>query len=605
MRDLLLKILVLVLTISNMSFIPTTLSDQQQTLVESKLQKSINNLEIYKNAYIYKPNYVNSTNAIPPNHDATFGAYIQANWANGENVLGKDKSLFYDQLVQDQPEWINTLNLNFITSFSLFSVPVKGSSLSMNFELSYNSQSYIDTGVGYGWVHNYCHRVLIDGSGDLLMRTSSGSIVRFKKVEGLTNVWDSPYGSHLKAGFYTENDVPYIKIVQADGSGIIFYQLLNDFVPLKYFDCQGKFFYIEYDAFGKIDNIKNDYATRYLHFEYDSTGRLFKVYDYTTNPTVLRIQYLNQAGGYVLQKLFIDDNSIMPNMGEFEYSDFGEMTRTRHTGLSYDLNVHGRVYGAGRNVPTEAGNEVMASWTYLLPHPGEITCNNCYTNFTTRTFKLNGDISPRRIICFRNDNNGNLIDVLECVGQSSSCQTRSIISMSYNSKGDISNTKKKGETLGTSYTYDYEVSGSTNTGQVVRIEGESKDVNVIPRPTIEYSYDDECGCLTSSTDTEGSTTNYEYYGDKKFRSVTNPNNETKSVEYDSYGQLSKVNSTTCDGTTDSTTIGYDTQGRVTSITADNGESINYSYNLKDKLETVSGIEQNVLIYGRLSISLNN
>lgn len=63
MRNPTIKVLAIIFVISNISYIPNTLSNQQQYSVESRLQQSIDNLEVYKQTHIFNPNYVRSTYA--------------------------------------------------------------------------------------------------------------------------------------------------------------------------------------------------------------------------------------------------------------------------------------------------------------------------------------------------------------------------------------------------------------------------------------------------------------------------------------------------------------------------------------------------------------
>ncbi|HUN19613.1 MAG TPA: DUF6531 domain-containing protein, partial [Caldisericia bacterium] len=66
----------------------------------------------------------------------------------------------------------------------------------MSFSITYNSQSYIDTGVGWGWVHNYQVRLTPWCEDYLILRGSTGTLTRLASQGTTPRSWKAEK-SHL------------------------------------------------------------------------------------------------------------------------------------------------------------------------------------------------------------------------------------------------------------------------------------------------------------------------------------------------------------------------------------------------------------------------
>lgn len=106
-----------------------------------------------------------------------------------------------------------------------------------------------------------------------------------------------------------------------------------------------------------------------------------------------------------------------------------------------------------------------------------------------------------------------------------------------------------------------------------------------------YTYDDRTH-MTSSTDGRGNTTRYTYDSDGNMTSVTNALNETIFYIYDANGNCTAMT----DALGNTTRYAYDGQGRLVSATDANGGVTNYEYTTAGKLVKITDADGNVQTY---------
>lgn len=106
-----------------------------------------------------------------------------------------------------------------------------------------------------------------------------------------------------------------------------------------------------------------------------------------------------------------------------------------------------------------------------------------------------------------------------------------------------------------------------------------------------YTYDDHTH-MTSSTDGRGNTTRYTYDSDGNMTSVTNALNETISYTYDANGNCTAMT----DALGNTTRYVYDEQGRLVSATDANGGVTRYEYTTAGKLVKITDADGNVQTY---------
>ena len=106
-----------------------------------------------------------------------------------------------------------------------------------------------------------------------------------------------------------------------------------------------------------------------------------------------------------------------------------------------------------------------------------------------------------------------------------------------------------------------------------------------------YTYDDHTH-MTSSTDGRSNTTRYTYDDDGNMISVTNALNETTSYTYDANGNCTAMT----DALGNTTRYVYDEQGRLVSATDANGGVTRYEYTTAGKLVKITDADGNVQTY---------
>ncbi|HQL69052.1 MAG TPA: DUF6531 domain-containing protein, partial [Caldisericia bacterium] len=510
--------------------------------------------------------------------DDTLGSYIQANW-NGDclgNDIGKEHQTFYEEL-NDGNHLLNTANLNFITDFSPFSLPVKGSSaLSMNFSITYNSQSYIDTGVGWGWVHNYQVRLTPWCEDYLILRGSTGTLTRLASQGTTPRSWKAEKSHLMAEEFFDEESNPWIRLHHKDGTKIEFKLMPGgNYLPVKYLDCQGRYFYLYYSLDGLLTNVRNDYSSRNLEFFYlPGTTRLVKVRDNTTDPTDCEFEYGTYPSGLTYLKN-IKLNGVYV-YEDIEYTQLGEM-KPKGLNIEYKQGEPGKVEFTDHHIPNNQ-EESVQRWHWRIHQSQD--CHYFYDQYTTKTTEDNvlG-------IGYKGDP---LEEVVWCdYPTNPTCDLVKLWTYTYNDYGDIKSIIKGCEFQGTTYTYDYEVEGSpSHTGQVAKVQYDAP-LNK-QRPETTYEYTDQCGNMMKSKNGNGSETTYEYYDNGLPRRVNHPTGETREIEYDASNQPIRLKSTSCGSGTIETTMTWTDDGKPLGINYPTGESYDFIYDQKDRLLKVTG-----------------
>ena len=510
--------------------------------------------------------------------DETLGSYIQANW-NGDclgNDIGKEHQTFYEEL-NDGNHLLNTANLNFITDFSPFSLPVKGSSaLSMNFSITYNSQSYIDTGVGWGWVHNYQVRLTPWCEDYLILRGSTGTLTRLASQGTTPRSWKAEKSHLMAEEFFDEESNPWIRLHHKDGTKIEFKLMPGgNYLPVKYLDCQGRYFYLYYSLDGLLTNVRNDYSSRNLEFFYlPGTTRLVKVRDNTTDPTDCEFEYGTYPSGLTYLKN-IKLNGVYV-YEDIEYTQLGEM-KPKGLNIEYKQGEPGKVEFTDHHIPNNQ-EESVQRWHWRIHQSQD--CHYFYDQYTTKTTEDNvlG-------IGYKGDP---LEEVVWCdYPTNPTCDLVKLWTYTYNDYGDIKSIIKGCEFQGTTYTYDYEVEGSpSHTGQVAKVQYDAP-LNK-QRPETTYEYTDQCGNMMKSKNGNGSETTYEYYDNGLPRRVNHPTGETREIEYDASNQPIRLKSTSCGSGTIETTMTWTDDGKPLGINYPTGESYDFIYDQKDRLLKVTG-----------------
>jgi len=446
----------------------------------------------------------------------------------------------------------------------------------MSFSITYNSQSYIDTGVGWGWVHNYQVRLTPWCEDYLILRGSTGTLTRLASQGTTPRSWKAEKSHLMAEEFFDEESNPWIRLHHKDGTKIEFKLMPNgNYLPVKYLDCQGRYFYLYYSPEGLLTNVRNDYSSRNLEFFYlPGTTRLVKVRDNTTDPTDCEFDYGTYPSGLTyLKNIKLNGVYVYENI---EYTQLGEM-KPKGLNIEYKQGEPGKVEFTDHHIPNNQ-EESVQRWHWQIHHSQD--CHYFYDQYTTKTTEDNvlG-------IGYKGDP---LEEVVWCdYPTNPTCDLVKLWTYTYNDYGDLKSIIKGCEFQGTTYTYDYEVEGSpSHTGQVAKVQYDAP-LNK-QRPETTYEYTDQCGNMMKSKNGNGSETTYEYYDNGLPRRVNHPTGETREIEYDASNQPIKLKSSSCGSGTIETTMTWTDDGKPLGINYPTGEDYNFIYDQKDRLSKVTG-----------------
>ena len=562
----------------------------------------------------------------------TMGAYIAAN-GKDESLLGRERSVHYDE-VEKEYAWINPLRFNLIVDSKGLSLPVKGSSLTMDFQLTYNSRSYLDTGNGWGWVNNHQLGVVIDSNGDLLFRGGTGTITRFPLIpDSSPPRWDCPPSSVLDAISYSDEDGTWIEIRHKDGSRIQFLGMAgSEYVPVKTLDCQGRYFYYVYDTSGLLTTIRTDYTSRMLRFEY-SNDRLIRVVDTTPNPTYFDITYeIRDNCSYYLRCSMKSGRVV----GCYQYSVKGELDNLNNQDIYYQPNEPGVIEKAPifdctpkcadeSKAPEDA--QAKKNWSYKDKHPNAPEkCKDCYDSIHREYYCPNGEFKV--MVAFNEDpGNGQMSGKLtqceenllianhECVDPEDPddcckiCEgTDKGLEFQWDRYGLLQQAvaeEKYAKSILTSGLREAVYNANSRQPSEIHIKPDSSslDDQII---TIDYA-DDECHGILSVTTVNGRQYKLEYDELKRISKFVKPDNTSVRYFYDNDNQLTKIASETCESEYE-INFQYNDDGLVTDVLNDD-DIYHLVYDDKWRLTNVSGyasLSRTYNQYGDLSsISYND
>lgn|GEM_PF-1978110 len=359
-----------------------------------------------------------------------------------------------------------------------------------------------------GKVYSYSY----DNDGNLISYTDpegNQTIYQYDNLHNLTAIID-PRGNIIERITYDANNRVH---THEDQNGKYTYTYLSS-TQTKITDPGGKDWVYTFDSNGLITNILAPDGTSESR-SYDANGNLISFTDRNGNTTI----YTYDANGNVLTR-----TDPLGNVTTFTYDANGRKTSETDplgntTSYSYDAN----------------GN--LTSLTY----PNGTIINYSY------------------------DANGNLIKVIDPNGNT--------ITYTYDSNGNLlSTTNAAGETI--IRTYD-------DNGNLLTETDPSGS-------TITYQYDDN-NRLVQITDAMGNMTKYEYDVSGNITKLTDARGNVYEFTYDSYNRLTTIK----DPLGNHTNITYDNFGRIASQTDPNGNIIYYSYDPNHRSPKVTEIKRKV------------
>ena len=470
----------------------------------------------------------------------------------------------------------------------------KGSGLSTNITLYYNSLDPYAGPLGRGWMHNY----------DIGLKENSDGLIVLRKGDGGRRLYrKSGNGYRSQRGDYSvlsKNVDGTFVIINKDGSK---YNFSTDGNITSVVDRNGNTITFVYTG-GNLTTI-TDPAGRVTTLAYDANNNINTITDsigssYTftvTNDTLTALVY--PGGGQ--SSYTYDQNGFMltktdPNGNTTAYtydSEHRVLTATDAEGAVKSI-IYPSTTDTTRTTTVTEKDGGLWQYTYDTQAGTLTSKTDPQGGVTSYTYDQNRNTTSRTdpdnsATTYTYDAIGNMTSTTDALGQTTSYtynsfgQATSITdpqgsttTSSYDEKGNLTSTA---DAAGATTSYEYD-----NQGHVTKVTNPAGQ-------STTYAYD-QSGNLSSVTDPAGATTSFTYDAAGNVTSQTDANGSITRYEYDSSNRLIKVT----DPAGNSTTFGYDANGNRTSQTDANGNVTSYEYNSKGQLIKVIDALGNTTTY---------
>lgn len=419
----------------------------------------------------------------------------------------------------------------------------KGTGLTTNITLHYNTIYAYTGSLGKGWTHTYDITLTGYSNGSILLRNGNERRLYTKTASGYL----SQPGDYTTL---TKNTNGTFSITHKDGTKYNF-DSLGRIVSVT--DRNGNTMSFTY-ADGDLTAIK-DSSDRVTTLAYDPVGRITGITD--PNGNTYTLGYINNMFAYI----------IYPNGGRWDYTyDPAGFMLTKT-----DPNDHTTTYTYDTNhrVTTATDPEGKAR---AIAYPAiDDTSQTKTSTFTEKdggvwTYTYN---TQQGTLTRKTDPQGTTTSYTYDASRNMTSKTEpdgSVTSYTYDINGNMTSTTDP-MTQTTTYTYNAygQVTGVTDT----------------TGNTTSYEYDAK-GNLTKTTDPTGATTQYQYDSKGNVTSVTNAAGQTTTFSYDQYGNLASIK----DSAGAITSFTYDTAGNMISQTDASGNTTRFEYNSLNQLVKV-------------------
>lgn len=431
----------------------------------------------------------------------------------------------------------------------------KGSGLTAEITMSYNSMDTYSGPLGRGWTHNYSLSVVEHG-GKITLKEDDGKRTYFEYLgynayssvssSGrhamiLKNI-DESYTLTEKSGmkYWFDTEGRLSKIIDRNNNALILDYSGSDLISLS--DSYGRQTTFAYDANNRI-TLVTDPAGRSITFSYTSD-----LLSSVTGPLGDSWSYTYDGEGKMLTK-----TDPVGNMTTYTYDVNGRII----TSIDPEGNTKSISYIQTNNIATiteKNGSQWTGSYDNSLNVPLQITGTSggqiTYQYDTERNLISSTDQNGI-ITSYTYDNDGNMLTKTEAVG-----------------------TQDERTTL---YVY-------TSYGHVTRItDQDGYDT--------QFQYDIN-GNLKREIDDQGNVTTYSYTSHGKRVSMTDRNDNTTIYNYDQYGNISTITN----ALTQTVSYTYDIMGNPLSMTDANSNITTYEYDLGDRLTKETRPDGGVIIY---------
>lgn len=478
-----------------------------------------------------------------------------------------------------------------------------GPGLPMHFVRYYNSRNSNDRNLGYGWTGSFSEYIT-SGTGKLILHEASTREVHFiyDGIGGYVSEADTVRKIGIISGGYL--------LTEPDGKKLTFG---SDGKLTQIADRNGNTQTVGYVG-GKPGSVRDNFG-RQIGFLYDSNGRLGTLttpvgnFTYTydavgnltqvTKPdaTARQYKYKDPDNPHNLTGI-INENNVLYAI--FAYDAQGRAVSSEYIGgqnkvqIAYNDDMTCQITDARGNI-TSFTLQAQNGIGRVRSSSGS-GCSVCPAA-SGKTFALNSRLQPDgvtdaggNVTAYTYDNRGNILTVKEAVGTAQervigyTWDTTSYPNYVLSSVREKSAANPAGEKV-TSFTYD----SSGNLRQMIE-SGFSGTTPISRTTAFTYnSFGQITGIDGPLTDVSDTVT-IEYYpneasqGQKRgmLKKITDPvGNETVFSQYNAFGKPGQI--TDAKGVL--TTVGYDTMGRMTSVSKA-GYTTNFYYDNTGKLKTV-------------------
>lgn len=532
---------------------------------------------------------------------------------------------FSDHDLADAQGHVNLGTGNLLINSTDFFLTGRGNS-GFTFERTYNSKSVEHSAVGYGWSFSGSETITEYNNGNALLQESDGTTHLFT-YDIATKKYTAPTGMYMSltktaAGLYTgtftladnegnrtifqtgdyddqtRSKVYRIAYEEDRNSNRITYNRQTDGTLSGITDATGRTLSLQYQN-GKIistsfDGVKKTAYSYYsdgtlktsTNFE-DSTNTTGSITTYQYNST-RQLSAVVDARGEITKYLYKD--SYLNSVEQPAIADSSSLITYDYSNIKNFVVAETDARGS-RKTYTLNSNYLILSVTDAM---GYTTSNNYDGKYNL----LNSTDSKGNITTNTYDEKGNTLSTTDSLGNKTTYtynyfnQPLTIKDANgthtnlYNSYGDL---MKETNTLGesTAYTY-YEPYGNLKTLTLPDGTVEQYDYDALQNYPVKTTdslkrsasvVNDKYGNTTQFTDAKGNTFAYQYNGENRLGSITDPKGTLTSYGYDLNGNLTNIRN----GRGHTVLLGYNAQNQITSRLEPLGQKMEFRYDANGNL----------------------
>ncbi len=513
-----------------------------------------------------------------------------------------------------------------------------GNNSQLSFTRHYNSGlATVDSGMGYGWVHQWAANIDVSSSKIFIQQTDG----RGEPFTKTNNLWQGDTDTRLaltqdSIGYILSNDNGTVERYDLNGNLLSKTDLTGKQTQYQYNAADqlitvlspfGHSLQFSYNTDERIESVVTPKGEIY-QYQYDSTGNLVKVI--YPDDSFKQYHYENTDSPHALTGI-TDENTA--RYATFAYS-FGKAILTQHAetdnnspqekfALSYDSNTQTTVTDAIGTVEVFTFAENLND-KKLLSRINQTDGKGISRSYDANNNLISSTDPEGKVTEYSYNASNQKISKTEAAGTSSArtteykyvsaqldlvTETRNpsvktgqykVTQLEYNSNNTVKKTTQKGFRADgsaisriTSYKYN-------NLGQVTEINSPLSSVNDIT--TLSYyecTTGGKCGQLASVSNALNQTTHYDSYdANGRITQITSPLNLITTYSYDLRGRLASMTQTPPQGqgAPRITQYSYDQVGQLATLTTSDGKILTYSYDAAHNLRSITDNLGNRIAY---------